>query len=147
MLGILVATVAAFVISLGFYSLVPAGGDGAAAGGGDGGEAGRGDGGEAGGGERGEAGGGATAKPEAWRIGVELLRSALTAALVTGLLRAAEWDGAATGALLGLALWTLPVVLLAGSVIWERVPPRRAAPHAVDWLLKLVAIGAIAGAF
>jgi hypothetical protein len=114
-MGIAVATVVAFVLSLGFYALVPTGA--------------------------------ADEKPAPWQIGVELLRSALVAALITGLLRAAGWQGAPAGALLGLALWVLPVVLLTGSVIWERVPPRRAAPHAGDWLIKLVAIGAVTGAF
>jgi hypothetical protein len=114
-MDIAVATVVAFVLSLGFYAVVPTGAP--------------------------------DEKPAAWQIGVELLRSALVATLVTGLLRAAGWAGAGSGALLGLALWVLPVVLLTGSVIWERVPPRRAAPHAGDWLLKLLAIGAVVGAF
>jgi hypothetical protein len=113
-MGIVIATGVAFVISVGFYSVFPAGPPGRTA---------------------------------PWQVGVELLRSALVAALVTGLLRAAGWAGFAAGSLLGLALWTLPVVLLAGSVVWERVPLRRAAPHAGDWLIKLVAIGAITGAF
>ena len=116
MIGIVVATGVAFVLSFGFYALVPAGPD----------EGGR---------------------PAPWQIGVELLRGALTATLVSGLLTVAEWNGVTDGALLGLALWVLPLVLLAGSVTWERVPLRRAAPHAGDWLLKLVAIGAVVGAF
>lgn len=84
-------------------------------------------------------------RPQAWQIAVELLRSAIVAGLMAGLLLAAEWGGPAQGALLGLALWALPVVLLAGSVVWEDVPLRSAALHAGDWLLKLVAIGAVVG--
>ena len=71
----------------------------------------------------------------------------VVAALVGGLLAAADWSGLGSGALLGLSLWTLPVVLLAGSVFHEGVPTRRAAVHAVDWLVKLVAVGAILGLF
>ena len=41
----------------------------------------------------------------------------------------------------------LPLVLLSGSVVWERVPVPRAALHTGDWLVKLVAIGALVGAF
>jgi hypothetical protein len=115
-LGIAVATVAAFVISSGFYAVVPATGP-------------------------------AADRPAPWQILVEVLRSAVTAGLVAGLLRATGHTSAIAGALLGLALWALPVVLLTGSVVWEKVPVRSAATHAGDWLLKLVAIGAIVGAF
>ena len=45
---------------------------------------------------------------------------------------------------LALALWIgFPVVLLTGSVIWERLPPMLAAIHAGDWLLKLLVIALI----
>ena len=33
-----------------------------------------------------------------------------------------------------------PLVLLTGSVIWEKVHPGTAAMHAGDWLLKLLLI-------
>lgn len=118
--GILVATVVAFIISFAFYAVAPA----APA-----------------------AGDTAPARPRTWQIIVELLRSAITATLVTGLLVAGAWSGLAAGALLGLALWALPVVLLTGSVVWENVPVRSAALHGADWLIKLLAIGAIVGAF
>ncbi|MCZ7422923.1 DUF1761 domain-containing protein [Verrucosispora sp. WMMA2121] len=118
--GILVATVVAFISSFAFYSVAPAAP--------------------------------ATAKspptrPQAWQIIAEVLRSAVTATLITGLLIAGAWSGLAAGVLLGLALWALPVVLLTGSVVWENVPVRGAALHAADWLIKLLAIGAIVGAF
>ena len=45
------------------------------------------------------------------------------------------------------SLWALPVALLAGSVLWEAVPIRSAVLHAGDWLIKLVAIGAVVGWF
>src|SRR5918992_5696918 len=45
---------------------------------------------------------------------------------------------------LGLALWiAFPVVLLIGSVIWEREPPMLVTIHAGDWLLKLLVIAVI----
>ena len=78
---------------------------------------------------------------------IELLRSAITATLVAGLLIATDESGPTAGALLGLVLWALPLVLLTGSVVWERVPVSNAALHAGDWLIKLLAIGAIVGAF
>lgn len=80
--GILVATVVAFIISFAFYAVAPA----APA-----------------------AGDTAPARPRTWQIIVELLRSAITATLVTGLLVAGAWSGLAAGALLGPALRALPV--------------------------------------
>ena len=86
-------------------------------------------------------------RPMSAVVFVELLRSLAVAALIGGLLAAADWTGALEGGLVGLSLWVLPVVLLAGSVFHEGVPMRRAALHAGDWLIKLVAIGAIVGLF
>lgn len=122
-LGIAIATVAAFLISSVFYSLAPAAppAHGAAAAG--------------------------SRSPRPWQFAVEIVRSLLVAALVAGLLAVAGWDRVVDGLLLGLALTVLPVVLLAGSVLWEGVPVRTAATHAVDWIIKLVAIGSIVGAF
>jgi hypothetical protein len=125
-LGIGVATVAAFIVSSVYYSLMP----GVPTATGDIPESGR---------------------PAPWQIAAELVRSAITAGLVAGLLGAGEWagewDGAAAGALFGLVLWVLPFVILTGSVVWERVPVPRAALHIGDWLVKLVVIGALVGLF
>ncbi|MGH7316977.1 MAG: DUF1761 domain-containing protein [Candidatus Rokuibacteriota bacterium] len=45
---------------------------------------------------------------------------------------------------LGLGLWIgFPVVLLTGSVVWENVPPKLAAIHSGDWLLKFLVIAVI----
>jgi len=38
-------------------------------------------------------------------------------------------------------------VLLSGSVMWDKVPWRIAATHGGDWLLKLLVIGAVVGAW
>lgn len=81
-----------------------------------------------------------------WEVIAELLRSLVTAAVVAGLV---EWTGAngiGTAILLGLLLWIgFPLVLLAGSVLDEKVPAKSAAIHAGDWLIKLVLIGFIIG--
>ena len=76
---------------------------------------------------------------------VELARSTVVAALMAGLLTAADVDDPLGGGLLGLALWFLPVVLLTGSVFHEGTRPASADLHAGDWLLKLVAIGVMLG--
>ena len=45
------------------------------------------------------------------------------------------------GGRLALALWVaLPVLLLVGSVQWDKVPPMLAAIHAGDWVLKLLIV-------
>jgi hypothetical protein len=32
-------------------------------------------------------------------------------------------------------------------VLWEHVPARTATTHALDWIIKLAAVGAVIGAF
>ncbi|MDG4810975.1 DUF1761 domain-containing protein [Micromonospora sp. WMMD1120] len=119
-MGISVATLVAAIVSFAFYSVVPAAPAVVET---------------------------APTRPQAWQVIAEALRNAVTATLTAGLLIAGDWSGLAAGVLLGLALWALPVVLLAGSVVWENVPVRSATLHGADWLIKLLAIGAIVGAF
>lgn len=76
-----------------------------------------------------------------------VLRSLVMSLLVLGLMVAGGWHGAAAGAVLGLALASLPAVLLLGSVVHENTPIPVALVHFTDWLLKLVIIGALVGAF
>ena len=76
-----------------------------------------------------------------------ILRSLMMSLLALGLMATAGWHGAASGALLGLALASLPAVLLLGSVVHENTPVPVAAVHFIDWLVKLVVIGALVGAF
>lgn len=87
---------------------------------------------------------GAAARPSPWRMGAEFGRTlvlvavfALLASAVHGLLPT-----------LGLAvlLWAgFPVVILAGSVLHERVPVRLAALHAGDWLVKIAVVALVVG--
>jgi hypothetical protein len=84
--------------------------------------------------------------PSARDAFVELARNLVVTAVVAGLAVQVRVDGWAEGAVLGLVLWIgFPVVVLAGSVYHERVPPKLAAIHAGDWLLKLIAISMIVG--
>jgi hypothetical protein len=79
-----------------------------------------------------------------WKLAVEFLRSLLVAAVVAGLAARGEIDQWTAGVLLGLSLWAgFPFVLLTGSVIWENVPWRLAATHAGDWLAKLLVIAVV----
>jgi hypothetical protein len=84
------------------------------------------------------------ARTPPWKILVELVRNLVVASVLAGLASLLEIEELTGAALLGLSTWVgFPVVLLTGSVIWERVPWKLAAIHAGDWLLKLLIISVI----
>ncbi|MEA1263752.1 MULTISPECIES: DUF1761 domain-containing protein [unclassified Microbacterium] len=85
--------------------------------------------------------------PAAAQMASVVLRSLIVSCLVAGLMIAAGWHGAGYGSLLGLALCTLPLVLLMGGVVHENTALPAAGVHLLDWILKLVIIGAIVGSF
>ena len=85
--------------------------------------------------------------PVAAQMASVVLRSLIVSCLVAGLMIAAGWHGAGSGSLLGLALCTLPLVLLMGGVVHENTALPAAGVHLLDWILKLVIIGAIVGSF
>jgi hypothetical protein len=79
--------------------------------------------------------------PEPWKVLVEIIRSFVVGTVVAGLVSLIGVTDIGGAIQLGLALWIgFPVVLLTGSVIWEKVPPMLAAIHSGDWLLKLLII-------
>lgn len=76
----------------------------------------------------------------------ELVRCLVLAVVVAWLSDRIGTDGWGDALGVGLVLWLgFPAVLLSGSVLHERVPPKLAAIHAGDWLLKLLALGLILG--
>jgi len=83
----------------------------------------------------------ANAKMPAGNLVIELVRCLVLAYIVArfvALLGINSWMGAVH---FGVMLWIgFPVVLLAGSVLWEKTPVKVAAIHAGDWLVKLVVI-------
>ena len=83
----------------------------------------------------------AEGRPPAWKIVAEIARSFVVGMVVAGLASAIGVTDIGGALQLGLALWVgFPVMLLTGSVIWEKVPPMLAAIHAGDWLLKLLIV-------
>ena len=90
--------------------------------------------------------GGASERPPVWMVLVELVRSFVVAyvlAVLFGFVGGVGFIGAVG---LGLMIWVgFPVVLLVGSVIWDRVPWKLAAIHAGDWLVKLLLMAIIVG--
>jgi Na+/melibiose symporter-like transporter len=84
--------------------------------------------------------------PGVWRMLLELVRSLIVAMVLAGLASLLEVEGLGEALLLGIVLWIgFPVVLLAGSVLHERVPMQLAAIHVGDWLLKLLLISVLVG--
>ncbi len=87
-------------------------------------------------------------KVSSWAVVAELARDFVLTYVVARLvarLTDATWRSA-TG--LGLWLWVgFPLMLLSGSVMWQGVSWKIAAIHAGDWLVKLLLITAIVGAW
>jgi len=92
---------------------------------------------------------GATAdvrKVPVWKVLLELARSfvvTLVMAHVIVLARIVGWLDAAQ-----LAIWIaigFPVMILMGSVTWDKRPWKLAAIHAGDWIIKLLLIAVILG--
>ncbi len=93
------------------------------------------------------ADGGAPSRPAGLTALVEAARCLVLACVVSGLVRLVGADTWWLGALLGLALFVgFPLVLWSGAMWHERTPWRTAAVHAGDWLVKLLAVGALVGA-
>jgi enamine deaminase RidA (YjgF/YER057c/UK114 family) len=91
---------------------------------------------------------GAVARPSPWRMCAEFGRTLLLVTAFAILAAAVGVDGVPGALGLALVAWAgFPVVILAGSVLHERVPVRLAALHAGDWLVKITVVAAIVGAW
>ena len=88
----------------------------------------------------------ATLKPAPWKVIVELARTLVVAyvlALLAARLGIADWKGAVQ---LAVMLWiAFSVVMWAGAILWENVPVALAAIHTGDWLVKTVLVTVIVG--
>ena len=85
-------------------------------------------------------------RPKPWKVLAELVRTAIVASAFAWIAtRSGDLD-VGHGVVLALVAWVgFPLVLLSGSVIWEKVHPFTAAMHAGDWLLKLLLIAVVLG--
>jgi hypothetical protein len=85
-------------------------------------------------------------RPQPWKILTELLRTAIVASAFAWIAHHGGDLDIRHGLVLALIMWAgFPLVLLTGSVIWEKVHPATAAMHAGDWLIKLLLIAVILG--
>lgn len=84
--------------------------------------------------------------PSLWRVVTELVRTAVVGAGFAWVAAQADLLALPSSLLLAFVLWVaFPVVLLTGSIIWERVPWQTAAIHSGDWLLKLLLVAFVIG--
>lgn len=85
-------------------------------------------------------------RPGPAKVLAELVRTAVVAAAFAWLAAESHRSTVPGTLVLALVLWVaFPVVLLTGSMMWERVPTVTAVMHAGDWLLKLVLIALAVG--
>jgi hypothetical protein len=85
-------------------------------------------------------------RPEQWQVLTEVLRTAVVAAAFAWIAHRTRDLGVSHALVLALIIWVgFPLVLLAGSVIGEKVHPATATMHAGDWLLKLLLIAILIG--
>ena len=82
----------------------------------------------------------------AWKMLGEFVRGLVVAYVLARfvvLLGVVDWKGAVQ---LGGWVWTgFPAMILVGSVMWDRRPPKLAAIHAGDWLVKILVMAVILG--
>jgi hypothetical protein len=87
-------------------------------------------------------------KPALWKVLAEVARTVVAAyvlALLVARLGIRDGKGAAA---LAVLLWIgFSLVVWVGAIIWEGVPVKLAAIHSGDWLLKTVLITLIVGAW
>jgi Protein of unknown function (DUF1761) len=81
-----------------------------------------------------------------WTILAELVRNLVVAGVFAWLSAQLDVVGWVSAAGLALVAWVgFPAMILAGSVIHEKVPWQLAAIHVGDWLVKLLVIALIVG--
>jgi uncharacterized protein DUF1761 len=87
-------------------------------------------------------------KPVPWKIGVEVVRTLVLVAMFAAIAGHLAVATVPAALLLALVLWVgFPALILSGSIVWDDAPWRLAAIHAGDWLVKLLVIGAVVGAW
>ena len=85
-------------------------------------------------------------RPAPWKVVTELVRTAVVGAGFAWIAVRGDLLALPSSLLLALVLWVaFPVVLLTGSIIWERVPWQTAVIHSGDWLLKLLLVALAIG--
>jgi hypothetical protein len=80
-----------------------------------------------------------TRKPQPIKMAFEIARNIVLAYVLAYLVARLGVTGWSAAIQVAILAWIgFPVILLAGSVMWENVPWKLAAIHAGDWLFKLL---------
>lgn len=83
-----------------------------------------------------------------WMLPVELVKHLVLATVVAGVATKMGIDSWAGGLVLGVVLFVgFPAVLTVSMIVHEKTPWKLASLHLGDWLIKLLLIGAIVGAW
>jgi hypothetical protein len=87
-------------------------------------------------------------KPAAWRL-LAVFAGSLVLSFVVAYVVGLKEDATSMDAIgIGFLLWLgLSAVQWTSAMVWEKVPLAMAAIHAGDWLMKLVVVSAIVGAW
>ncbi|TMC52482.1 MAG: DUF1761 domain-containing protein [Chloroflexi bacterium] len=89
-----------------------------------------------------------TTKPQPARMAVEIVRTLVVTCVLAHFVVLLGISGWISEVKLGLWLWIgFPFMILVGSVLWDKVPWKLAAIHAGDWLVKLLVMAIILGAW
>ena len=89
-----------------------------------------------------------TTKPQPARMAVEIVRTLVVTCVLAHFVVILGITGWISAVKLGLWLWIgFPFMILVGSVLWGKVPWKLAAIHAGDWLVKLLVMAIILGAW
>ena len=77
----------------------------------------------------------------------EVLRSFVVVLIVAHLLAVAGAGNLSSALQLGIWLASFPVMILVGATLWDKVPWKLTAIHGGDWLLKILLVSVILGAW
>ena len=89
-----------------------------------------------------------TTKPQPARMAVEIVRTLVVTCVLAHFVVLLGITGWISAVKLRLWLWIgFPFMILVGSVLWDKVPWKLAAIHAGDWLVKLLVMAIILGAW
>jgi hypothetical protein len=86
-------------------------------------------------------------KVPAAQILFEVFRSLVVVLVVSHLLALAGISGWTAAVQLGVWLGIFPVMILVGATLWDKRPWKLSAIHGGDWLLKILLVAVIMGAW
>ncbi len=87
-------------------------------------------------------------RPRPGKMLIELVRNLVLALVLAYLVLNLSITNLSGALFFGMVAWVgFPLILLTGSALWENVPWKLAAIHAGDWLVKLLLMTAILGAW